>query len=135
MSASDAAHIFENLFRENNFSLTEYSGNSSPIQLWVNFSEFTRDVLLSSSVNGKKYYCVSFRATRRVRGSTNFSNYRRNVLLSAETRAENEHFFLLPEGIYPYVVRGDEFTHDEQRTKKISLGASARFVKKGSEWK
>lgn len=57
------SHVSRNHFRENNSSLAEYSGNSSPIQLWVNFSEFTRDVLLSSSVNGKKYYCAApFRA-------------------------------------------------------------------------
>lgn len=34
------------------------------------------------------------------------------------------------QGIFSVVVRGDECTRDDRRTKKISLGASTRYVKK-----
>lgn len=75
-------------------------------------------------------------ASRHVRGSTSFSNYHRNVLLSADdrgTRAGRKQihiFFLLFPGIFSVVVRSDECTRDGRRTKKISLGAPARYVKK-----
>lgn len=75
----------------------------------------------------------------RVRGSANFSNYRRNILLSADDRRREpvgkQTCFFSPlryhhQGIFSVVVRGDECTRDDRRTKKISLGASTRYVKK-----
>lgn len=96
-STSDGSHVSKNLFQENNSSFWRNTlQNSSPI---VNFLEFTRDVLLSSSVNEKKYYCVVPRA-RRFRELTNFSNYRRNVLLSTRDRKSwlDKFFFAISTG-------------------------------------
>lgn len=58
-STTRISHVSRNLFRENNSSLAGiFLEIPHPIRLRVNFSEFMRDVLLSSSVNGKKYYCA-----------------------------------------------------------------------------
>lgn len=117
----------------------EYSGNSSPIQLWVNF--FRVHARRVAFVVGEREEVLLRRSAprRRVRGSENFSNYRRNILLSADDRRRepvgNKHAFFPPllsppGGFSLSSCSGDEFARDERRTKKISLGASARYVKK-----